>query len=216
QAYAEGAVTRTLESLENRKRPPLQAGLVVTDVDNGEVLAVVGNRNFRQPGFNRAIEARRPVGSLLKPFVYMLALASPERWSLASWVDDSPVTVTLANGKRWSPGNSDGRSHGSVRLMDALAQSYNQATVRVGMDVEPARGAMRLEKLAGSEATPNRSLILGAVDPSPYAMPQLYQFLASGGEIQPLHLVRGVLDREGRMLKRYDTAPQPAQAGDAI
>src|SRR3546814_4892926 len=91
--------------------------MVVTDVDNGDVLAVVGSRNFRQPGFNRAIEAKRPVGSLLKPFVYMLALASPNQWSLASWVDDSSVTVTLGNGKRWSPDNSDGRSHGSVRLI---------------------------------------------------------------------------------------------------
>ncbi|MDN5782701.1 MAG: penicillin-binding protein 1B, partial [Luteimonas sp.] len=191
-------------------------GLVVTDVDNGDVLAVVGSRDFRQPGFNRAIEARRPVGSLLKPFVYMLALASPDHWSLASWVDDSPVTVTLGNGKRWSPGNSDGRSHGSVRLIDALAQSYNQATVRLGMAVQPQRVAMLLDKLAGIEAPPNPSLILGAVDQSPYAMAQLYQFLASGGEIQPLHMVRGVLDREGRMLKRYDKEPKPAQAGDAI
>jgi len=216
QAYAEGAVTRTLKSLESKKRPSLQAGLVVTDVDNGDVLAVVGSRDFRQPGFNRAIEARRPVGSLLKPFVYMLALASPDHWSLASWVDDSPVTVTLGNGKRWSPGNSDGRSHGSVRLIDALSQSYNQATVRLGMAVQPQRVAMLLDKLSGIKTEPNPSLILGAVDQSPYAMAQLYQFLASGGEIQPLHLVRGVLDREGRMLKRYDKEPKPAQPGDAI
>src|SRR3546814_523870 len=146
----------------------------------------------------------------------MLALASPNQWSLASWVDDSSVTVTLGNGKRWSPDNSDGRSHGSVRLIDALAQSYNHATVRVGMDVGPKRLAMLLEKLAGIEAAPNPSLILGSVDQSPYAMAQLYQFLASGGEIQPLHLVRGVLDREGRMLKRYDKAPRPAQPGDSI
>jgi len=215
QAYAEGAVTSTLEGLANKKRPPLQAGLVVTDVDNGDVLAVVGDRNFRQPGFNRAIEAQRPVGSLLKPFVYLLALASADHWSLASWVDDSPVTVTLANGKHWSPGNSDGRSHGSVRLIDALAQSYNQATVRVGMAVNPQRVAMLLKKLAGIEAAPNPSLILGAVDQSPYAMAQLYQFLASGGESQRLHLVRGVLDREGRMLKRYDKPPQPADSRDA-
>src|SRR3546814_14328384 len=75
---------------------------------------------------------------------------------------------------------------------------------------------MLLEKLAGIEAAPNPSLILGSVDQSPYAMAQLYQFLASGGEIQPLHLVRGVLDREGRMLKRYDKAPRPAQPGDSI
>src|SRR5690606_2858305 len=215
QAYAEGAVTRTLDSLANSKRPPLQAGLVVTDVDNGDVLAVVGNRNFRQPGFNRAIEAQRPVGSLLKPFVYMRALSRPERYSLASWVDDSPVTVTLDNGKRWSPGNSDGRSHGSVRLIDALAQSYNQATVRVGMDIQPRVLASLLELLAGLEVEPNPSLIVGAVDQSPSAMAQLYRCLASGGEVQPLHLVRGVLDREGRMLKRYDKPRQPAQPGDA-
>src|SRR3546814_2724475 len=107
----------------------------------------------------------------------MLALASPNQWSLASWVDDSSVTVTLGNGKRWSPDNSDGRSHGSVRLIDALAQSYNHATVRVGMDVGPKRLAMLLEKLAGIEAAPNPSLILGSVDQSPYAIAQLYQFL---------------------------------------
>src|SRR3546814_9094457 len=103
--------------------------MVVTDVDNGDVLAVVGSRNFRQPGFNRAIDAKRPVGSLLKHFVYMLALASPKQWSLASWVDDSSVTVSLGNGQRWSPDNSDGRSHGSVRLIDALAPTYNHAKI---------------------------------------------------------------------------------------
>src|SRR3546814_15376916 len=84
------------------------------------------------------------------------------------------------------------------------------------MDVGPKRLAMLLEKLAGIEAAPNPSLILGSVDQSPYAIAQLYQFLVSGGEIQPLHLVRGVLDREGRMIKRYDKAPRPATPGDSI
>lgn len=216
QAYAEGAVTRTLQSLASKRRPPLQAGLVVTDVHDGEVVAVVGSRQFSEHGFNRAVEAQRPVGSLLKPFVYLLALAQPGRYSLASWVDDSPVTITLDGGKRWRPGNSDGRSHGSVRLIDALAQSYNQATVRVGMQVRPERLAELIRTLAGIQATSNPSLILGAVDQSPYAMAQLYQFLASDGEIQPLHAVRGVLDPEGKAINRYDKSPAPAQEGDAI
>ncbi|MEG3193036.1 penicillin-binding protein 1B [Lysobacter sp. D1-1-M9] len=216
QAQAEGAVRRTLESLDGRDRPPLQAGVVVTDVHNGEVLAVVGSRNFAQHGFNRAVEARRPVGSLLKPFVSLLALAQPGQWSLASWVDDSPVTVTLGRGRTWSPGNSDGRSHGSVRLIDALALSYNQATVRIGMQVAPERLADLIRVLAGIEAEPNPALILGSLDQSPYAMAQLYQFLASGGEIQPLHAVRGVIDASGRTLNRYDKEPAPAQEGDAI
>jgi penicillin-binding protein 1B len=216
QAYAEGAVTRTLKSLEGRRRPPLQTGMLVTDVHDGDVVAVVGSKDFRQPGFNRAIEAQRPVGSLLKPFVYMLALASPERWSLATWVEDSPVTVTLGDGKRWSPGNSDGRSHGSVRLIDALAQSYNQATVRVGMVVKPERIAILLKQLGGIEVGSNPSLILGSVDQSPYAMTQLYQFLASGGEIQQLHMVRGVLNPQGRAVKRYDKEPTPARGDDSL
>jgi penicillin-binding protein 1B len=156
------------------------------------------------------------VGSLLKPFVYLLALATPEQYSLASYVDDSPVTVDLGRGKKWNPGNSDGRSHGSVRLIDALAMSYNQATVRVGMKIAPERIADLIRTLAGIQAEPRPSLILGAVDQSPYAMAQLYQFLASGGQVQPLYAVRGVLDASGRAIKRYDVKPAPAQEGDAI
>jgi penicillin-binding protein 1B len=216
QAYAEGAVARTLKSVENKKRPPLQAGLVLTDVHDGDVLAVVGSRNVSQPGFNRAVEAQRPVGSLLKPFVYLLALAQPDNYSLASYVDDSPVTVQLGKGRRWTPGNSDNRSHGTVRLVDALAHSYNQATVRIGMKVDPQRLSNLIHVLAGIKAEPNPSLILGSTDQSPYAMAQLYQFLASGGEIQPLHAVRGVLDPTGKLLKRYDKTPAPAQEGDSI
>ncbi|HZF98781.1 MAG TPA: penicillin-binding protein 1B, partial [Pseudoxanthomonas sp.] len=216
QAYAEGAVARTMKALDRRKRAPLEVGLVLTDAHDGDVLAVVGGRNVSQPGFNRAVEAQRPVGSLLKPFVYLLALAQPDTYSLASYVDDAPVTVQLGRGKRWTPGNSDNRSHGSVRLVDALAQSYNQATVRVGMKVDPQRLAGLIRVLAGIEAEANPALILGATDQSPYAMAQLYQFLASGGEIQPLHAVRGVLAPDGRLLKRYDAAPAAAQEGDSI
>ena len=216
QAYAEGAVTKTLRTLDTKHRPPLEAGVILTSVHDGEVRAVVGSREFIEHGFNRAVEAQRPVGSLLKPFVYMLALAQPDKWSLASWVDDSPITVSLGNGRHWTPGNSEGHSHGMVRLIDALAHSYNIATVRLGMQVGPGRVADLIHTLAGIDAKPNPSLILGAVDQSPYAMAQLYQFLASDGEIQPLHAVRGVLDPNGNAVNRYDKAPAPAQEGDAI
>jgi penicillin-binding protein 1B len=216
QGYAEGAVARTLKSVGSKGRPPLQAGLVMTDVHNGDVVAVVGSRNFTEQGFNRAVDAKRPVGSLLKPFVYLLALAQPDKWSLASLISDAPVTVSLGRGREWKPGNSDNRSHGTVRVLDALAQSYNQATVRLGMDVGPQRLAALINTLAGIQSEGQPSLILGAVDQSPYAMAQLYQFLASDGEIQPLHAVRGVLDSQGRTIKRYDSAPPPAQKGDAV
>jgi penicillin-binding protein 1B len=218
QAYAEGAVTKTLRQLASKSRPTLESGVVVTDVHRGEVVAAVGAREFTEHGFNRAVEAQRPVGSLLKPFVYLLALAEPSKWSLASYVEDAPITVKIQGSKPWSPGNSDGRSHGTVRVVDALAQSMNQATVRVGMQVGPQRLADLIRTLAGIEieGNVNPSLILGAVDESPYAMAQLYQFLASGGQIQPLRAVRGVLDANGRALNRYDKPSAPAQPGDAV
>jgi penicillin-binding protein 1B len=216
QLLSEKAVSGTLARVQRKDGPALQAGMVVTDAHTGELLAMVGNRATDQPGFNRALEAQRPVGSLLKPMVYLLALAQPGRWSLATPVDDAPVNVTLPNGKSWNPGNSDGRSHGRVSLGDALAQSYNQATVRVGMDVGPERLAELLKVLAGLRAPANPSLILGSVDLSPFAMAQVYQFLASGGEIQPLRAVRGVLDPKGKAVSRYDFNAEPAKEGDAI
>ena len=101
-------------------------------------------------------------------------------------------------------------------MIDALARSYNQATVRVGMDVGPDRLAELLKVLAGLRAPANPSLILGSVDLSPFAMAQVYQFLASGGRIQPLRAVRGVLDAKGGAINRYDFDTEPAQDGDSI
>lgn len=216
QLLSEQAVAGTLARVQRKDGPALQAGLVLTDAHGGEVLAMVGNRDPDEPGFNRALEAQRPVGSLLKPMVYLLALAQPDRWSLATPVEDAPVDVVLPNGKRWNPDNSDGQSHGRVSLADALAHSYNQATVRVGMDVGPERLAELLKVLAGLRAQPNPSLILGSIDLSPFAMAQVYQFLASGGRIEPLRAVRGVLDTDGKAITRYDFQAPPAQAGDAV
>ena len=198
QREAEASVAAALAALDRRDRPALQAALVLTDATSGDVRAIVGDRNANQPAFNRALDARRPVGSLLKPMVYLLALAQPGRWSLAS------------------PRNSNGRSHGVLPLEDALIHSYNQATVRLGMDVGPDRLAALLEALAQIEAEPNPSLILGSVDLSPFAMAQAYQFLASGGRIQPLRAVRGVLSPQGRPVARYDGRKDDAQEGDAI
>ena len=211
QRDAEAAVAGTVARLEKADRPPLQAALVLTDSRNGDVRALVGDRDADRPAFNRALDARRPVGSLLKPMVYLLALAQPGRWSLASPVDDAPIELRLANGQAWAPKNSNGRSHGVLPLQEALVHSYNQATVRLGMDVGPQRLSTLLRALGQIESEPNPSLILGSVDLSPFAMAQAYQFLASGGRIQPLRAVRGVLDPEGRPVARYDGRKEDAQ-----
>ncbi len=216
QIYLEQAVAGTLPKLERRGRPELQVGAVVTDADDGAVLAMLGNRQFTQPGFNRALDAERPVGSLLKPFVYMLALAQPGRYALASFVDDAPIVVELARRKTWSPENSDGTSHGRVRLIEGLAQSYNQATVRLGLDVGVDRLSQLLKALANIDVQPNPSLLLGSIDLSPLRVAQIYQFLASNGQVQPVHALRAVLAADGASLHRYDAVAAPAQRGDDI
>ncbi len=216
QIDAETALSDTLDKIQRKRGPALEGGVVVTDVRNGDVLAVVGSREATVPGFNRALDAQRPVGSLLKPFIYLLALAQPDKYSLATPIDDATVNVTLGNGRNWSPDNDDHRDHGIVRLTDALAQSYNHVAVRVGMDVQVERLVKLLKALGGVDVTPNPSVLLGATDQTPFVMAQLYQFLASGGKVQPLHAVRGVLNAQGVLIKRYDRTPAAAQAGDAL
>ena len=217
QRAAEAALVQTLKSLDSQaKGVNLEGAVVLTDTRSGEVQAVVGSRATRRQGFDRALQARRPVGSLLKPFVYLLALAQPERYSLASEIEDAPITVRLSAGKQWSPENFDGRSHGRTPLIDALALSYNQAAVRLGLEVGVDRLVRLIDVLTTIRPESNPSLLLGAVDLSPLETAQLYQFLASTGQIQPLRAVRGVLDAQGRPLSRYARPLPEAERGDAI
>ena len=216
QSYLEKAVSSTIESVQRKQGPELQAGAMVTDAQTGKILAAVGNRDVAMPGFNRALDAKRPVGSLLKPFVFMLALARPNEWSLSSWISDEAITVNTEDGKKWQPQNSDRRSHGTVSLSSALANSYNQATVRLGMQIGPERLADLMQSLTGEEIKARPSLLLGSVDLSVYTMTQMYQFLASGGRVQPLYAVRAVLDPQGKALNKYETETKTAQKGDAV
>jgi len=153
---------------------------------------------------------------LLKPFVYMLALARPSEWSLARWISDEPIAVNTDDGKVWEPKNSDRKSHGTVTLSSALANSYNQATVRLGMQIGVERLSDLTHALTGETVKPRPSLLLGSVDLSVYTMTQMYQFLASGGRVQPLQTVRAVLDPQGKALSKYETSVVKAQAGDAM
>ena len=216
QSYLEKAVSSTIESVQRKQGPELQAGAMVTDAQTGKILAAVGNRDVAMPGFNRALDAKRPVGSLLKPFVFMLALARPNEWSLSSWISDEAITVNTDDGKKWQPQNSDRRSHGTVSLSSALANSYNQATVRLGMQIGPERLADLMQSLTGEDVKARPSLLLGSVDLSVYTMTQMYQFLASGGRVQPLYAVRAVLDPHGKALNKYETETKTAQKGDAV
>lgn len=215
QAMAEAALTKTLADVD--KEGLIEGAMVLTRASDGELLALVGSRDPRAMGFNRALDARRPVGSLLKPFVFLLALSSPERYSLASLIDDGPLSLKMPNGSTWAPKNFDRRHHGIVPLVDALARSYNVATARIGLDIGVRRLAQLMQNLGvDAPADPQPSLILGAVDLSPLQVAQLYQGLASGGQVVPIVAVRGVLDANGRAISRLPQRSGAPAGADAV
>lgn len=204
QQAAEQALEQGIRRLESQGLgSKLEGAVVVTHPHTGEVLAAVGGRRLRFDGFNRAIGARRPIGSLVKPFVYLTA-AETGRYSLASTVQDVPVTVRLDNGEAWTPRNFSGRPHGPVSMMRALAESMNLAAVNTGLDVGVDLVAHRLGELTGREdLAANPSLLLGAVDYTPLEVAELYGILATGGFRTPLRAVLEVSDPDGRALERY-------------
>lgn len=213
QEEAEAAVAGQLAALGKRGQG-LQSAAVVTQARSGAIEAVVGARDPGAPGFNRAVETARPIGSLVKPFVYLVALAQPQRWNLMTPLDDVAVSVALPGGRRWEPGNIDGVQHGEVALIEALARSYNLATVRLGMELGVERVARVLQALVpGTQVAPNPSLLLGAVELSPLQVAQAYQYLAADGRPLALYSVDAVLDAQGRPLRRHAAPPTP---GDLV
>src|SRR5699024_10782809 len=134
------------------------------------------------------------VGSTIKPFAYLVALAQPSRWSLASIVSDTPVHMRQPDGKIWSPQNDDHQSHGNVFLVNALVNSWNLATVHLALAVGIMPIVQFLESFGLTNVNPNPSLVLGAIDLSPAQLAHMYQFIASGGHALPLVALRGVTD----------------------
>ncbi len=211
QAAAERALDTGLTAL-GKKAEAFEGAVVVTNPQTGEVQAVVGGRKADYEGFNRALDARRPIGSLIKPAVYLAALES-QRYTLASIVDDAPIEVKLSNGTTWLPANFDDRAHGEVPLVRALAESLNMATVRLGLDVGLEPIADVLQRL-GLTQKPKLypSMLLGALALTPIEVAQVYNTLANGGFRVPLRAVRSVIGNDGKLLRRYEI--DIAQASD--
>ena len=217
QALAEQRLNEGLNELEtSRKRKPgsLDGAIVVTGTQTPDVVAIVGGRNARMQGFNRALDAKRPIGSLVKPVVYLAGFESG-RFTAATRVEDAPLNIRLDTGKTWSPQNYDRQYRGPVPAVRALAESLNTPTVRIGMDVGPKKVASLLKSLGVQQApAPLPSLLLGAVDLSPMEVAQIYNSLGNGGFYAPLKAVRAVLDGSGKPLERYqlkiDRAADPS------
>lgn len=207
QRAAEEALSRRLTRLEKArgiKAGILQGALLVTSTQNAEVLAVVGGRDPRFEGFNRALDALRPIGSLIKPIIYLTALQQPQRYTLVTRLDDSPLVLKQAGTKDWTPKNYDKQYYGQVPLATALAQSYNVSTARLGLELGVPKVMENLKRLGIDRDLPGfASSLLGANELSPFEVTQVYQTLASGGFRTPLSAILGVVSATGEPLQRY-------------
>lgn len=207
QTSAERSLTSRLTQLEkDRRLPPkvLEGAIVVSHSQNGEVQALVGGRNTRFEGFNRALDAARPVGSLIKPVVFLTALERPDSYTLATLIDDGPLVWKERGAADWEPQNYDKEFHGQVPLRVALANSYNISTARLGLALG-VRHVMDKAHDLGVERDLRTfaSSLLGADSLSPLEVTQMYQTFASGGFRVPLRAIREVMMADGQPLQRY-------------
>lgn len=221
QAAAETALATRLAQMDRKKAKdgaPLEGAVVVTDSQNGEVQAVVGGRDASYPGFNRALDSRRSIGSLMKPAVYLAALADAQhRYTLITPLDDSPLTWREAGRPAWTPKNYDKANHGMVPLHTALAHSYNIATARIGLELGIDKVLATASRLGSGEPfAPYASSVLGAVPLSPLEVTQMYQTLAAGGFRVPLRAVREVLTASGTPLQRYPLSVEQVVDAESV
>jgi penicillin-binding protein 1B len=206
QDGAGSALERELTRLDRQKKagnPPLEGAVVVTSPQSGDVIAIVGGRDVGFDGFDRALDARRSMGSLVKPFIYLSALESG-RYTAATVVQDAPLDVKLVTGKHWRPENFTHQVYGPVPVVRALSDSLNLATVGVGLTVGLPKVAATLQRF-GLATPPEEvpAMLLGAVNVTPLEAAQLYNGLANGGFRNPLRAVRAVISADGKALKAF-------------
>ncbi|MEN8215303.1 MAG: penicillin-binding protein 1B [Pseudomonadota bacterium] len=207
QKAAEKAMVEGLEKLEGKRSEAedLQGAMIVVGSQNGEVLAMVNGKATHSVGFNRPLNAKRQIGSLVKPAIYLAALEQSDIYNLTSLVDDTPYQLKTQSGKIWKPKNYGGRSHGHVPLYHALAHSYNLATVHLGMD------GLGLDKVTNTlkrlgldrefEMLP--ADLLGSIALTPLEVTQIYQTIAGHGFRSPLRAIRDVSTHDGKPLEHH-------------
>ena len=218
QDAAEKAAVEGIPALKKqRKLSDLETAMVVVDRTTGEVRAMVGGAEPQFAGYNRAMQARRSIGSLAKPATYLTALSQPNQYRLNTWIADAPIALRQPNGQVWSPQNDDKQYSGQVMLVDALTRSMNVPTVNLGMALGLPAVTDTWLKLGvpKDQLHPVPAMLLGALNLTPIEVAQAFQTIASGGNRAPLSALRSVIAEDGTPL--YQSFPQaeravPAQA----
>jgi penicillin-binding protein 1B len=201
QNQLESSISRGVQSLESGYRieeGKLQAAGVLTRIGSGQITALVGGRDPKFNGFNRALFADRAIGSLIKPVVYLTALQSSHEYTLSTMIEDAPFILEEPNGENWLPKNYDGLARGPVAIYSAMANSLNLATARLGLKLGVQTVIDTLAVLGVETGWPDfPAYLLGAGGLTPLEVSTLYHSIAADGFYSPLTTIQGIYDSSG-------------------
>ena len=232
QERAERALREGLESLERgypqqlgqkkdkERRGKLQGSVIALRPETGQVVAMVGGRRYEESQFNRAVQARRQPGSLIKPFVYLTGFALSQEGKIppftpATLIEDEPLEI-ISGGKIWSPQNYDHEYHGIVTVREALARSLNIPAVRAARDVGlPAIIDMMRRMGIRDRLLAVPSLALGAFEVSPLDVASAFSVIANYGVRAEPVTVREVVTPDGRVIQSREVELEPVVSPQA-
>ncbi len=187
--------------------PEASSAIVSLDPQDGRIKAIVGGYSFEQSQYNRAIQAKRQVGSNIKPFIYSAALE--KGYTLASILNDAPINQwDKSQGVAWRPKNSPAVYNGPIRIRRALAQSKNVISVRLLRGVGLQRTADHLLKFGFKDADINRSesLALGSASITPLELARGMSTFANGGHLIEPYFISEIQDAYGNVLFKANPA----------
>jgi penicillin-binding protein 1A len=230
QKVAEKILTDTLLKFDEEKKinsysiniNKIQGALISLDISNGEVLAMVGGRNFQESQFNRATQAKRQAGSAFKPFIYVAALENGftastilndipivfihknNSWELMPIGEKIPHTNLLNKNTIWIPKNYNNKYRGAIILKMALALSINTCAVELIRRITPITVIEVAQRLGISTKLDNSlTLALGASNVTLQDMVVAFATFAAGGIKSEPYIIRRIVDKDGKTIEQF-------------
>lgn len=206
QKSAEKAIKLGVQQLRDHYGiSDLEGAMVVIDRFNGSIRAMVGGAEPQFSGFNRAMYACRPIGSLIKPAIYLTALNQPNKFNFNTWISDEPIHLKQSNGTVWSPKNYDHHFRGKVTLMDAFTKSLNVPTVNLGLTIgiDAIIDTLITLGISIDRIFAFPSILLGSVNLTPIDIAQVFQTIANLGQYSKLSCIYNITNSKNVTVYQY-------------